>query len=664
LGHELTHVEQQKQGRAQPTKQGKGIAVNDNPTLENEADEMGKRAVNGLQADIVGGSNEVQKKEGDPEPEKYKYDYIKPFDLTIDFLANRLGTSKVELIKYNPVLENIVNLTPFTGMKIKIPVSKAKQNPNFKWTIDNSTQLGPQNTNETFNWNINNVEVEDNKYESYKSKGFSTSKEAGLYNISSTDKGTKITSIKGEAMKYNFTKEIIPKGLKVKIIETSRSFEGKKPKFVEVVKIQVASMNKSKWDGKEVWTTRTNISKKADKSNLYTVISGSATKRNDGSPVKGKQKTVTKDSNFAIRNYKHIGGIIYVLAYDPISNVDFGWIKANNIDGELANETLGIDKAEYISEAKNHSTINKNNTIIYKEENGFDYKEYMKQNDDYVRIPENSKVKILKKDNNYSEVSNENGVYLGWTHKDNYKKTDNPDLFIINNSDARIRVQNKKYTSTGKKLKVGDFVIAKGLADNVMYSKIALTEKVGDKNSEKKGSEGFVLTENLTDKWADVKSDHAAWYKGRYLGQNDLINFGGRKTYKNKEGKKIELPDVDRITEKLYIEYNKLVQAAKTDGLQIKLISGFRSYPEQKRLYDLRHVRGVATASPGNSQHQNGIAIDINTNGFNTDIYNWMKKNAPKYGFIRTVNSEDWHWEYKPEDAKKHGYKMPNITKG
>lgn len=47
LGHELTHVIQQRQGRVKPTKQGKGMPVNDNPSLENEADTFGKLAAKG-----------------------------------------------------------------------------------------------------------------------------------------------------------------------------------------------------------------------------------------------------------------------------------------------------------------------------------------------------------------------------------------------------------------------------------------------------------------------------------------------------------------------------------------------------------------------------------------------------------------------------------------
>ena len=43
LGHELTHVIQQSEGRVQPTGEVAGMPVNDNPTMEKEADEMGKK---------------------------------------------------------------------------------------------------------------------------------------------------------------------------------------------------------------------------------------------------------------------------------------------------------------------------------------------------------------------------------------------------------------------------------------------------------------------------------------------------------------------------------------------------------------------------------------------------------------------------------------------
>lgn len=66
LGHELTHVVQQRQGKVQPTKQGKGISVNNSPTLEKEADEMGIKAAAGLQtSNILGSGSGIQMKDND-----------------------------------------------------------------------------------------------------------------------------------------------------------------------------------------------------------------------------------------------------------------------------------------------------------------------------------------------------------------------------------------------------------------------------------------------------------------------------------------------------------------------------------------------------------------------------------------------------------------------
>ncbi|MGB1206178.1 MAG: DUF4157 domain-containing protein [Chitinophagales bacterium] len=47
IGHELTHVVQQREGRVKPTTQAKGLAVNDDKGLEKEADDMGKMAAQG-----------------------------------------------------------------------------------------------------------------------------------------------------------------------------------------------------------------------------------------------------------------------------------------------------------------------------------------------------------------------------------------------------------------------------------------------------------------------------------------------------------------------------------------------------------------------------------------------------------------------------------------
>lgn len=47
LGHELTHVVQQQENKVRPTTQVSGLPVNDDPKLERQADQMGKKAAQG-----------------------------------------------------------------------------------------------------------------------------------------------------------------------------------------------------------------------------------------------------------------------------------------------------------------------------------------------------------------------------------------------------------------------------------------------------------------------------------------------------------------------------------------------------------------------------------------------------------------------------------------
>src|SRR6185503_5049447 len=49
LGHELTHVVQPRAGRVRPTAELHGVALNDDPALEAEADAMGAKAARGGQ---------------------------------------------------------------------------------------------------------------------------------------------------------------------------------------------------------------------------------------------------------------------------------------------------------------------------------------------------------------------------------------------------------------------------------------------------------------------------------------------------------------------------------------------------------------------------------------------------------------------------------------
>ncbi len=112
----------------------------------------------------------------------------------------------------------------------------------------------------------------------------------------------------------------------------------------------------------------------------------------------------------------------------------------------------------------------------------------------------------------------------------------------------------------------------------------------------------------------------------------------------------------------------RLISDAKNDGMNIRVISAYRSYSYQENLYN-NYVKndGVENADtysarPGYSEHQTGLVVDITRafddfNNFeNTNEYNWMLENAHNYGFIlrypkdkediTTYSFEAWHYRY------------------
>lgn len=65
-----------------------------------------------------------------------------------------------------------------------------------------------------------------------------------------------------------------------------------------------------------------------------------------------------------------------------------------------------------------------------------------------------------------------------------------------------------------------------------------------------------------------------------------------------------------------------------------------------------------ATASPGYSNHGNGVAVDIHPG----PIQAWLKNNAARFGWVNDVPSEPWHWSYlNPGRDQYRGEGLPNV---
>ncbi len=115
--------------------------------------------------------------------------------------------------------------------------------------------------------------------------------------------------------------------------------------------------------------------------------------------------------------------------------------------------------------------------------------------------------------------------------------------------------------------------------------------------------------------------------------------------------------------------------AAKQDGINLRVVSGFRSYSTQKTLYgnyvnrDGQAAADRYSARAGHSEHQTGLAFDLNSTAdafADTKEAKWIKENAHKYGFIvRYPNSkeeytgymyEPWHVRYIGADMAQRVY--------
>lgn len=117
---------------------------------------------------------------------------------------------------------------------------------------------------------------------------------------------------------------------------------------------------------------------------------------------------------------------------------------------------------------------------------------------------------------------------------------------------------------------------------------------------------------------------------------------------------------------KAYPYLQEMITAAARDGINLKIISAYRSFGEQgilKSAYAVTYGSGANkfSADQGYSEHQLGTAFDFTTSelGLNftsfagTDGYEWLMKNAYKYGFILSYPEgnayyqyEPWHWRF------------------
>eukprot|EP00753_Platysulcus_tardus_P018955 PLAT7034.3.p2 GENE.PLAT7034.3~~PLAT7034.3.p2 ORF type:complete len:441 (+),score=164.87 PLAT7034.3:97-1419(+) len=129
------------------------------------------------------------------------------------------------------------------------------------------------------------------------------------------------------------------------------------------------------------------------------------------------------------------------------------------------------------------------------------------------------------------------------------------------------------------------------------------------------------------------RSTYKAYRRGSYIGTIQTVKL---------QGKDVEVGTA--------CAFKSLSAGYGGRGLTIN--SGFRTMAQQEYFYNCYRTKrcnnGNLAARPGYSNHQNGIALDLSTGGASGAPYRFLKSSASRYGFVRTVGSEIWHWEYRP----------------
>jgi LAS superfamily LD-carboxypeptidase LdcB len=115
--------------------------------------------------------------------------------------------------------------------------------------------------------------------------------------------------------------------------------------------------------------------------------------------------------------------------------------------------------------------------------------------------------------------------------------------------------------------------------------------------------------------------------------------------------------------------FERMRTAAAADGIELRVVSGFRSLQAQVQIFDSKGGGLPAaeySAPPGHSQHHTGLAIDINSlkpSFRETKAFAWLRRHASSYGFMLPYvegssdlgpKAEPWHWVYvgKPSAMK------------
>lgn len=136
----------------------------------------------------------------------------------------------------------------------------------------------------------------------------------------------------------------------------------------------------------------------------------------------------------------------------------------------------------------------------------------------------------------------------------------------------------------------------------------------------------------------------------------------------------MELSNGEKVDLRIYLPLQEMFDDMRAEGIYSVVREGYRSEEEQEEIFAEKvqtymnegYFRSRAekiaeewVAVPGTSEHQLGLAVDINADkeqSENEEVYQWLAENAHKYGFILRypqgkeeitgIGYEPWHYRY------------------
>ena len=106
--------------------------------------------------------------------------------------------------------------------------------------------------------------------------------------------------------------------------------------------------------------------------------------------------------------------------------------------------------------------------------------------------------------------------------------------------------------------------------------------------------------------------------------------------------------DIRHLTPKLRSAVTRAIEAARSEGVALRVTSGYRDKALQKRLYDEAiakygspEVARQWVLPPNESAHVRGEAVDVGP----TAGADWLRGHGVRFGLCQRYANESWHFE-------------------